>query len=231
MAAKEKKPAQKKLKGKLPSKRTLNLVYKEKDTGRRVFILLAIILFILVIAGFAWFFVRGQLSKVGKSRNEYESRQRELHELEEVKESFEGIEEKYSHYGISYMNADELALQNRLDILGVINKRISLAQGMSSIQLSGNTATVQLMSLELKEVSDIVAALEESDIVSFVGVNTAAMDRQGSLARKNQSLVQATITIEFKPGAGQVMKTGGDGEQLTDKLAARKAAMESLGEE
>ena len=57
------------MKGKIPSKQTLNLVYKEKDTGRRVFVVLAIVLFILALAAFGWFIVRVQLSKVAKARN------------------------------------------------------------------------------------------------------------------------------------------------------------------
>ena len=136
MAAKEKKSAGVKLKGKLPSKQTLNLVYKKKDTGRRVFIVLAIVLFILALASFGWFIVRGQLSKVAKARNKYESLQGELSTLSSVRKRYDGIEEMYSHYGSSYMSADELALQDRLAILGVINHEISLAQGLSSIQIS-----------------------------------------------------------------------------------------------
>ena len=68
MAAKEKQSAPKKFKGKIPSKQTLNLIYKENDTGRRVFVILAVVLFILALAGFGWFVVRGQLSKVAKAR-------------------------------------------------------------------------------------------------------------------------------------------------------------------
>ena len=230
-AAKEKKPATKKLKGKLPSKHTLNLVYKEKDTGRRVFVVLMVILFFLILAGFAWFIIRGQMSKVAKARSKFESYQNELKNLDLLKNRYDGIEEIYSHYGTSYMNADELALQDRMEILKVINNEISLAQGLSEIQLSGNTATVKLMSLELKEVSAIVAQIEESPIVSYVGVDTAAMDKEGDLARRGGSLVQATLTIEFKPGAGAVQKSGSDEESLTDQLAARKAAVESMGEE
>jgi len=231
MAAKEKKSAVKKFKGKLPSKQTLNLVYKEKDTGRRVFVILAIVFFFLILAGFAWFIVRGQLSKVAKARNKYQSVQNELNELAAVRSRYDGIEELYSHYGSSYMNADELALQNRMAILNVINNEISLAQGLSQIQLSGNTATVQLMSLELKQVSSIVAELEASPIVSYVGVDTAAMDEQGSLARRSGSLVAATLTIEFTSGTGQAVQNGESEESLTDQLAARKAAVESMGEE
>ena len=52
MAAKEKQSAPKKFKGKIPSKQTLNLIYKENDTGRRVFVILAVVLFILALAGF-----------------------------------------------------------------------------------------------------------------------------------------------------------------------------------
>lgn len=232
MAAKEKQSAPKKLKGKIPSKQTLNLVYKKKDTGRRVFVILAIVLFILALACFGWFIVRGQLSKVAKARNKYESIQGELNTLSSVRKRYDGIEELYSHYGSSYMNAEELALQNRMAVLQVINSKISLTQGLSQIQLTGNTATVQLMSLELKEVSRIVAELEESPIVSYVGVDTAAMDEQGDLARGNGSLVQATLTVEFRNGNG--METGQDAEDsetVADQLAARKAAVESMGEE
>ena len=231
MATKGKKSAPKKLKGKLPSKQTLNLVYREKDTGRRVFVILAIILFFLALAGFGWFIVRGQLSKVAKARNKYESLQDELNELNTVRSSYDGIEELYSHYGSSYMNADELAVQDRLAILGVINEKISLSQGLSQVQISGNTATVQMMSLELKQVSTIVAELEASPIVLYVGVDTAAMDEQGSLARRNGSLVQATLTIEFTSGNGQALNSENKEETVADQLAARKAAVEAMGEE
>ena len=231
MAAKEKQSAPKKFKGKIPSKQTLNLIYKENDTGRRVFVILAVVLFILALAGFGWFVVRGQLSKVTKARRRYESIQSELNKLSEVRKNYDGIEEMYSHYGSSYMNAEELALQNRMAILGVINHNISTAQGLSQIQLSGNTATVQLMSLELKEVSSIVAELEASPIVSYVGVDTAAMDEQGSLARRSGSLVQATLTIEFTAGNGMTTQPEEEEESLTDQLAARKRAAEAMGEE
>ena len=92
-------------------------------------------------------------------------------------------------------------------------------------------ATVQLMSLELKQVSSIVAELEASPIVSYVGVDTAAMDEQGSLARRSGSLVAATLTIEFTSGTGQAVQNEESEESLTDQLAARKAAVESMGEE
>ncbi len=231
MAEKEKKSSQKKLKGKLPTKQTLNLVYKEKDTGRRVFVVIAILLFILALASFGWFIVRMQLSKVAKARRKFESFQQELRDLQTVESRYEGIDEMYSHYGRSYMSTDEIALQNRMAILSTINNDISISQGLSQIQLSGNTATVKLMSLELKEVSSIVAKLEESPIVSYVGVDTASMDEQGNLARRSGSLVQATLTIEFSARAGVDDGPQDSGETLTSQLAARKAAVEAMGEE
>ena len=129
------------------------------------------------------------------------------------------------------MSTDEIALQNRMAILSTINNDISISQGLSQIQLSGNTATVKLMSLELKEVSSIVAKLEESPIVSYVGVDTASMDEQGNLARRSGSLVQATLTIEFLARAGVNDGPQDSGETLTSQLAARKAAVEAMGEE
>ncbi|HCI73611.1 MAG TPA: hypothetical protein DHV42_03615 [Lachnospiraceae bacterium] len=234
MAAKENKsePKQKKLKkGKLPVKQTLNLVYKEKDTGRRVFVILAVILFVLALIAFGWFIVRGQLSKVAKARRKYESLQQELTQLHKTASGYEGIDELYSHYGRSYMNAEESALQNRIAILRTINENISISHGLSSIQLTGNTATVSLMSLDMKQVSAIVAELEANPIVSFVTVDTASMDEKGKLARRNGSLVQATLTIEFTSPAGYEEAEPDDGKSLLNDLAARKAAVESMGEE
>jgi hypothetical protein len=57
------------------------------------------------------------------------------------------------------------------------------------------------------------------------------MDEQGSLARRSGSLVAATLTIEFTSGTGQAVQNEESEESLTDQLAARKAAVESMGEE
>ena len=65
----------------------------------------------------------------------------------------------------------------------------------------------------------------------YVGVDTASMDEQGLLARRSGSLVAATLTIEFKAGNGlALVTTQEDKESLTDQLAARKAAVEAMGE-
>ncbi len=229
-AVNKKALAPKRRKGKYPSKQTLNLVYKEKDTGRQAFIIIAIVLFFVILFSFAWFVVRKQLSDSAKARNKHDSKKVELMEMQRIAGQYEGIEELYSHYGTSYMNADEIAIQDRMDVLNTINAEISLSQGLSSISLSGNTAVVRLMSLELREVSSIVANLESSPIVTYVGVNTAAMDREGGLVRLSGSLVQATITIDFKSNVlGQETVSSEDEESIAEKIAARKAAVDAIG--
>jgi Tfp pilus assembly protein PilN len=230
-AGKEKKPAKKRMKGKIPSKQTLNLVYKEKDTGRRVFVVLAIVLFILALAAFGWFIVRVQLSKVAKARNKYESLQQELTVLKNTASQYDNIVEEYSHYGKSYMNAEEIALQNRMQILATIQGMINPSQRLTQIQLTGNTATVGVMTRQFEEISTIVRDLEANPIVLYVTVNTASMDEKGRLARKAGSLVETILTIEFRGLASYDEATQDDGEGLMNSLASRKAALEAMGEE
>ena len=79
--------------------------------------------------------------------------------IEEIRSKLDlsGIEEMYSHYGSSYMNADELALQNRMAILSVITAAV-LGSG----------------SLESSPKADILSMMHTAFIV-FAGLSIAGL--------------------------------------------------------
>ena len=220
-------------KSKYPTKTTINLLYKERETGRMVFLALSVFVFAILLYGITRFLVTDQMEKVESARTVYMSMQAELAALQKNNAQFSEVEAQYSHYGDTFFRADELSMQDRVDMLAVINSRISLAQGMQSINIDGNTATVKLISITLREVAKIVDALEESNIVSYVGVDQAAV--QNTSARRSEDLdedvVVTTLTIVFKPKTEAVLMETEGGWELLDQLAARKEAAEHTGEE
>lgn len=232
----QQKGASRKVKGKLPTKIVINLVYREKDTGHVLFALLAFVVFLLALAAFTKFLVLDQLKKIDAAQEAYSSLQNQYTALQKANEDYESVENEYSHFGTGFFTADELALTDREELLAVINDKISIGKGMSQIQVSGNTATVQLMSSNMREISQIVAELESSPIVQYVGVDTAVtqavQSASASALQKKDDTVNAAVTIEFRSPLGA--DTGGEsesGESLTDQLAASKEAAEATGVE
>ena len=220
-----------KIKGKLPTKTYINLVYSEKETGRFFTLLLMALAFFALLAVFTKFLVLDQIEKVNLAREQYYALQTQLEKLKAENKGYSDVESQFNHYGTSYLQAEELALADREEILDVINSRIDLTQGLTSITLSGNTATVELTSLNMEEISAIVESLEESDSVSYVVVDTASTDDSRISSRTSLSdRVNASITIEFKSPAGTDASSDSDSASLTDTLAARKEAAENTGE-
>ncbi|MCB6543828.1 hypothetical protein LI170_17015, partial [Desulfovibrio desulfuricans] len=58
-------------------------------------------------------------------------------------------------------------------MMRVIQRNVISKSEIQSVEISGNVATLTIDNIRLKTVSDIVASLEDDDIVSFVTVSTA----------------------------------------------------------
>lgn len=228
-------------KGKYPSKTTINLLYKEKHTAQNIFSLVLFEIFLVALGFFTKYLVIDQIEKVNEAEAVYNSYQNQLDMLRENNADYTKVQDEYSHYGNGYLNEEESPLQDRQKMIDVINQKVQIDSGITSITIDGNTATVEIESVLLKEVSSVVANLESSDIVSYVGVQTAGTGEGGETVVASSSgegteqtpgIVQATLTIEFK-AAGPAAETKSDSEteSLTDQLAADKERAEQTGEE
>ena len=107
------------------------------------------------------------------------------------------MREEYSHYGNGYLNDEEKIEQNRMAMMRVIQRNVISKSEIQSVEISGNVATLTIDNIRLKTVSDIVASLEDDDIVSFVTVSTAGTNTDSN------ALVTATVIINFVPKGGE----------------------------
>ena len=107
------------------------------------------------------------------------------------------MREEYSHYGNGYLNDEEKIEQNRMAMMRAIQRNVISKSEIQSVEISGNVATLTIDNIRLKTVSDIVASLEDDDIVSFVTVSTAGTNTDSN------ALVTATVIINFVPKGGE----------------------------
>lgn len=82
-------------------------------------------------------------------------------------------------------------------MMRAIQRNVISKSEIQSVEISGNVATLTIDNIRLKTVSDIVASLEDDDIVSFVTVSTAGTNTDSN------ALVTATVIINFVPKGGE----------------------------
>lgn len=221
-----------------PSKTTINLLYKESHTKQNIYALILFGIFLILLGFFTKYLVIDQLKKVNEAQAAYNSYQNSLNALRKENADYTEVQDDYSHYGNGYLNEEEASLQDRQKMIDVINQKVQVDSGITSITIDGNTATVEIESVLLREVSSVVANLESSDIVSYVGVQTAGTGQGESVVsssgetEQTPGIVQATLTIEFKAtGPARDVESASDSESLTDQLAEDKERAEQTGEE
>lgn len=214
----------KKIKGHYPTKTSINLVYKEKNTGKNLAALGLFALFLVALAVFTKFMVLDQLAAVTAAENLYNTRQSQLAALEKSNLVYDQVEAEYSHFGIGYLSDEELNRHDRENMLKVIDQKVGISQGIRSIQIAENTVTISFLTLELKDMSTIISRLEESEFVSYVTVSRAAtinytvtyVDQFGArieeVEDESKEAVVNQITVYFKtPAAVKAEQAAAEG--------------------
>lgn len=184
-------------KNKFPSKRSLNLCQNDEDEHKTAKTWIAFAIYLVCLALFVHFGVFNQLQKINNLESVYNATEAQLSELQDANSDYEEVRAEYSHYGNGYLNDEEKALQDRLDMIDVIEQQLLDQGALEAIDITGNTAELTINSEKLSNLSEIVANLESSDIVSYVTVSTSTND-QSSSTDSSTSEVLSTMTITFK---------------------------------
>ena len=146
---------------------------------------------------FVKFLVVDKLAEAYDAEKAYTQMQTQIDQLRASNEKYDQVREEYSHYGNGYLNDEEKIEQNRMAMMRVIQRKVISKSEIQSVEISGNVATLTIDNIRLKTVSDIVASLEDDDIVSFVTVSTAGTNTDSN------ALVTATVIINFVPKGGE----------------------------
>lgn len=162
--------------GKYPSKKTINLMYREHDTQDRVFTLVLFALFMIFLYFFSRYGVAAQLARADAAEANYSRMEQNLEKMKEANSQYASVRADYSHYGNGYLNDEELSRQDRVTMLNVIDERVHAAGGIQTIQIQDNIAVITVGVTDAQRLPDIILSLEGSEYVNYVTAQTAATD-------------------------------------------------------
>lgn len=189
-----------------PSKQSINLFIEEKHTKQNVLALCLFGVYLVALWAFVHFVILSQLDEMNRLEAEYNRMQQTVLEAQEANSNYEEVRAEYSHYGNGYLNDDEQAQEDRLDILAIIEEQLLDKDALQNIDITGNTATLTINSEKLANVSDIVAELEQYEIVEYVTVSSSQTNgrtvrtenEDGEITEEYVYDVVTLMTINFR---------------------------------
>ncbi len=189
-----------------PEKRTINLLYRNKSNQAIVAEFMVFFIFMFFTMIFSQYFVIGALQRADHAEHVYQDTQRKLATLKSGNGNYAEVRALYSHYGNGYLNESELAKQDRITMLNVIDERVHVAGGIQNIQITDNLVTINVEVQNANRLPEIIESLEESEYVSYVTASVASTqkDQAGAVSATpdgsviGDRLVNATISVYFR---------------------------------
>ena len=156
----------------LPTKKTMNFVHHESSFNPKKVLPLALVA-IVVIAVFAKFGIMDQLDKKTAAYNDLALRQEQLAVVNTKLAGYDELEKQYGRYSYGWMNETEVSMVSRMDVLALVEQKISPASVIENIAVNNNVLTLNIHGITLEQASAMVKSLEESEMVSSATVYSA----------------------------------------------------------
>ena len=159
----------------LPSKKTMNFVHHESSFNPKKVLPLAIVA-IVVIAVFAKFGIMDQLDKKTAAYNDLAQRQEQLAVVNAKLAGYDELAKQYGRYSYGWMDESEINMVSRMDVLALVEQKISPASVIENIAVNNNVLTLNIHGITLEQASAMVKSLEESEMVSSATVYSASAE-------------------------------------------------------
>ena len=183
--------------GRLPTKRTINLaeVGVKKTDAKTV---AAAVFLILVFAGvFGKFCVMDRLAAIANVNREAEQLRVLLNQEYARIASYEGIEDEYAHYTISGMTDEELSLVDRAEVVNMVEKETDISESSTTWSLSGNMLTLTVTGDTLQDINVLARRLEKYDLVNICSVTNAVKEeiRHTTGSNENGAIIETSTIV------------------------------------
>lgn len=188
-------------KNEYPSKKTVNLIIHEKTISSPTRAIPVFLGFLAALALFVKFGVMVPLDRMYAAQAALGQVQSELDGYIQYNRDYDEVRERYSRYFSDYLNEDEAVLQDRLEVLNLLEEQVMNRADIESISIRGNVCRMVITELPLYQVSAIVEDLEESPLVQYISVTTASTEKRADdEAAQSQQSVSADLTITLTGG-------------------------------
>lgn len=155
-----------------PSKKTINLYYKEDKTTRPSTVALYVLFIAVVLLAVSKVVVFDRLDELEKVEAQLVEKQKHYEEQMENLKEYKEISSQYSRYSFSYLRDDE-KLCDRIAVLEMLEETVFAHSNVENVAITADVVSVNLSGTNLEETAKLVQMVEGYDIVSHVEVNTA----------------------------------------------------------
>ena len=184
----------KKNKNKIPSKKVMNLYYKEDTTTRPSTIALYVLFILVVMLAVGKVAVYDLMVKMEDEQAKLTQNQAVLDSQLEYLADYKEVSSKYSRYSYSYLTAEE-KLCDRIDILDMLEATVFTQAKMDSVIMTEDVVTLSFKGLNLQETAALAKQIEAYEIVDKVTVNTASLNDVEAEKGKDALVTRMVITL------------------------------------
>lgn len=160
-----------------PSKKTINLYYKEDKTTRPSTIALYALFIAVVLLAVSKVIVFDRLDELSKVQIEAEELQAHYDAQMETLRDYKEVSSQYSRYSFSYLREDEI-LCDRMDILAMLEQTVFVYGKVDTVSITEDVISINFTGTNLEETAQLVKLVEGYEIVSNVEVNTATLNEE-----------------------------------------------------
>ena len=191
MADKNNKKAPKKAAIVAPSKKTMNFVHHQSSFNPKKVI--PIVLIVLIVAAvFLKFGVLNMLDKKAAALADLDQKQQQLALVEAKLEGYDELAMEYGRYSYGWMNDTEVNMVSRMDVLNLIERKISPKATIDNFAVNNNVLTLNIHGITLEEASRMVKSLEAAKLVESASVYNAVAEA----AEEAQIFMSINLTKE-----------------------------------
>jgi Tfp pilus assembly protein PilN len=175
-----------------PTKTAMNLYGKVVNVQSLTKTIIAVVLIAIIAAALTKFGILDRLDKVAAARAELNGYLQQQSALEAQLADFQQIKENYQRYTNHYQTAEEAALIDRIALLKTLDSDAAGLVEITSVAVSGDSATVTITADELSLVARYKLVLQGSEYVTAADVyNASTLEDQAT----GVQYVTATIVL------------------------------------
>lgn len=180
----------KKNKNKIPSKKVLNLYYKEDKTTRPSTIALYVLFILVVMLAVGKVAVYDKMIELEEVKTQLAQNQAHLDEQMAYLADYKDVSSQYSRYSFSYLKSEEKVI-DRMEILDMLEDTVFADSQIESVMITENVVSLSFSGLNLEETALLAKKIEGYEIVDNVAVSTASLNSN----KKSEEEVMVTKMV------------------------------------
>ena len=154
-----------------PTKKTINLYYKDDVSSRISTIILDVIFVAVVVIGLAKILVVDVIVDRNAALDKVEKAQTRLEQQLDVIADYDEVSAEYVRYSHKIL-VDSYGVQDRLEILEMLENTVYKNSSITNVTISGNAISLSFDGLDLNATAQLIEELEAYEMVSSVKINS-----------------------------------------------------------